>query len=178
MTRAMAALLSIRNNNQGEAESAPLCLKRFKYSGKMHLMKNPHAVALGRLGGLKGGARGGRARAKSLPARRRQDIARDAAIARWSRVPELLGVLFPGYRLGDLKLPNDLDLVMLHVLTRGAAQHRRWLVGRFGDEKIRHWIQGAQGRGLTVRQMAPWIPASVARRWQASNPYALIWENR
>jgi hypothetical protein len=42
--------------------------------------KNPHAMALGRLGGLKGG----RARAEKLSARRRRQIARQAAIARWS----------------------------------------------------------------------------------------------
>jgi len=42
--------------------------------------KNPHAMALGRLGGLKGG----RARAEKLSARRRREIARQAAIARWS----------------------------------------------------------------------------------------------
>lgn len=44
--------------------------------------KNPAAVALGRLGGLKGG----KARAKKLSARRRKEIARRAAKARWSGV--------------------------------------------------------------------------------------------
>jgi hypothetical protein len=42
--------------------------------------KNPAAVALGRLGGLKGG----RARADKLSAKRRKDIAKRAAQARWS----------------------------------------------------------------------------------------------
>jgi len=42
--------------------------------------KNPHAVALGRLGGLKGG----KARAKTLTANRRSEIARLAAKKRWS----------------------------------------------------------------------------------------------
>lgn len=41
--------------------------------------KNPHAVALGRLGGEKGG----RARAKKLSAHRRSQIARVAANVRW-----------------------------------------------------------------------------------------------
>jgi hypothetical protein len=41
--------------------------------------KNPAAVALGRLGGLKGG----HARAKSLTKKRRQEIARKAAQSRW-----------------------------------------------------------------------------------------------
>jgi hypothetical protein len=43
---------------------------------------NPHAAALGRLGGLKGGP----ARAASLSAKRRREIARAAARARWKKV--------------------------------------------------------------------------------------------
>ena len=43
--------------------------------------KNPAAVALGRLGGLKGG----KARAESLSMKRRKAIAQKAAIARWSK---------------------------------------------------------------------------------------------
>jgi hypothetical protein len=43
--------------------------------------RNPAAVALGRLGGL----RGGRARAKSLSGRRRSEIAKIAAAARWKK---------------------------------------------------------------------------------------------
>ena len=43
--------------------------------------KNPAAVALGRLGGLKGG----KARAESLSKKKRADIARIAAAARWKK---------------------------------------------------------------------------------------------
>lgn len=43
--------------------------------------KNPAAVALGRLGGL----RGGRARAEKLSAKARKAIASKAARARWNR---------------------------------------------------------------------------------------------
>lgn len=43
--------------------------------------KNPAAVALGRLGGMKGG----KARAIRLTANRRSEIARKAAEARWRR---------------------------------------------------------------------------------------------
>jgi hypothetical protein len=43
--------------------------------------KNPHAAALGRLGGLKGG----RVRAERLSPARRREIARRAAEARWRR---------------------------------------------------------------------------------------------
>jgi hypothetical protein len=43
--------------------------------------KNPHAVALGRLGGLKGGT----ARKHKLSAKRRKEIAQNAAKARWKK---------------------------------------------------------------------------------------------
>lgn len=43
--------------------------------------KNPHAVALGRLGGLKGG----KARAKKMTPEQRREIARKAADTRWHK---------------------------------------------------------------------------------------------
>jgi hypothetical protein len=43
--------------------------------------KNPHAVALGRLGG----AKGGKARAEKLTPEQRKEIAKKAAKARWSK---------------------------------------------------------------------------------------------
>lgn len=46
--------------------------------------KNPAAVALGRLGGLKGG----KARAEKLSKKRRSDIAKRAAAARWATKPK------------------------------------------------------------------------------------------
>lgn len=44
--------------------------------------KNPAAVALGRLGGLKGG----KARAEKLSAKKRKEIAQKAANSRWSKI--------------------------------------------------------------------------------------------
>jgi len=46
--------------------------------------KNPHAVALGRKGGLKGGP----ARAQKLTAKQRSESARKAARARWKQEKE------------------------------------------------------------------------------------------
>jgi len=43
--------------------------------------KNPHAVALGRLGGLKGG----KARIAQLTAEERRELARKAVRARWDK---------------------------------------------------------------------------------------------
>ena len=46
-----------------------------------HIVKNPAAVALGRLSGLKGG----KARAANLTKARRVEIAKKAALARWGK---------------------------------------------------------------------------------------------
>ena len=43
--------------------------------------RNPHAVALGRLGGLKGG----KARAESLTPERRKEISKKAIETRWGK---------------------------------------------------------------------------------------------
>jgi len=43
--------------------------------------KNPHAVALGKMGGSKGG----KTRAARLTAERRREIARKAVLARWAK---------------------------------------------------------------------------------------------
>ncbi len=57
----------------GEAEDEPIT----------ETEKNPHAVALGRLGGL----RGGKARAERLAPAKRSEIARAAARSRWNKRP-------------------------------------------------------------------------------------------
>jgi hypothetical protein len=48
-----------------------------------HKGKNPAAVALGKLGG----AKGGKARAEALSPRKRKMIAKKAAMARWGKTP-------------------------------------------------------------------------------------------
>lgn len=50
-------------------------------TGQTASVKNPAAVALGRLGGLKGG----KARAEKLSKKQKKLIARRAATARWSK---------------------------------------------------------------------------------------------
>jgi hypothetical protein len=55
--------------------------ERIAVVGKKVAPKNPHAVALGRLGGLKGGP----ARAGALTPQRRREIALQAIQTRWRR---------------------------------------------------------------------------------------------
>ena len=57
-------------------------VKATSHEVTVDLAKNPAAVALGRLGGLKGGV----ARAKKLTPKQRKEIAEKAAASRWSKV--------------------------------------------------------------------------------------------
>ena len=62
----------------------PVChapTERMRVRRRLPREPNVHAAALGRLGGLKGGP----ARAAALSPRRRREIARTAAAARWKR---------------------------------------------------------------------------------------------
>lgn len=76
--------------------------------------KNPHAVALGRLGG----AKGGRARARALTAGRRREIARQAAAARTS----------------------SLSAQQRRELARRAAQ-ARWSTATPAAATVRNWLR-------------------------------------
>jgi len=62
-----------------EAATSPIPSK--ESVAKTSKQKNPAAVALGKLGGLKGG----RARAEKLTAKKRSEIAKKAAISRWKK---------------------------------------------------------------------------------------------
>ena len=57
---------------------------QIKFEG-MSKPKNPHAVALGKMGGSKGG----KVRAAKLTPQQRSDIARKAVLARWAKVKKL-----------------------------------------------------------------------------------------
>jgi len=56
-------------------------MRRLALSVPMAKEKNPHAVALGRLGGLKGG----KARIAKLTPEERRELARKAVVARWAK---------------------------------------------------------------------------------------------
>lgn len=61
--------------------AAKILRKTTESYSQPEVVKNAAAVALGRLGGLKGG----KARAKALSARKRSAIAKKAAATRWKK---------------------------------------------------------------------------------------------
>lgn len=70
------AVTAFRVMQQATGDTKPPAEKSLDTTGK-----NPNAVALGRLGGKKGGP----ARAAKLTPEQRRDIARKAAVVRWNR---------------------------------------------------------------------------------------------
>jgi hypothetical protein len=137
-------------------------------------MKNPHAVALGRLGGAKGGL----ARAKALSPRRRREIAkhaaaararalspserqavaRRAAAARWSpksrirtaaEAPAAVRSLLESYDPAQLRWArlNHRYIIVREVLLRGDDRAVSWLRDLLFPREIRDLIGRHRGAG-------------------------------
>lgn len=70
-----------RSSSKDVNQLAASILAAASGGGKAQPAKNPAAVALGRLGGLKGG----KARAEALTKSKRSEIAKKAAAARWAK---------------------------------------------------------------------------------------------
>lgn len=69
------------SSKQDENQIAASIIDQVTEAATKNPSKNPAAVALGRLGGLKGG----HARAKKLSSKRRKEIAHKAAAKRWKK---------------------------------------------------------------------------------------------
>lgn len=141
-------------------------------------MKNPHAVALGRLGGAKGGP----ARAKALSARRRSqiakraaaaralsmtpadrhDLARRAAVARWSNqsgivtaldAPAAVRRLLKRYGPGRLRWANEDHryVVVREIFLRGDARALHWLRSVLSARTTRELVRSYRGAGCDER---------------------------
>ena len=70
-----------KRSSKGKRDINQTAFAVVQQATQTELAKNPAAVALGRLGGLKGG----KARKESLSAKRRVEIAKKAAVTRWKR---------------------------------------------------------------------------------------------
>jgi hypothetical protein len=80
--RAFDSVARLTGTLQASEQDVPLAIPDVAREEKEERPeKNPAAVALGRLGGLKGG----KARLTKLTAERRREIAKAAAVARWSK---------------------------------------------------------------------------------------------
>jgi hypothetical protein len=97
-------------------------------------------------------------------------------------LPEVLRPLFWEYDFDVLSWETDRDLVIARILARGDLAALRWLRAQLGDEAIRVWIEGRQGRGLTPQQLRFWedllgIPHRRVSAWLAA-PSRQVWDRR
>jgi hypothetical protein len=139
------------------------------------MAKNVHAVALGKLGGAKGGrARakalgprrrreiaklGAVARSGSLSASKRQRIARRAAQARWARLrivtatdaPECVTQLLKTYDPAELDwmVDDHRYAVVREIILRGSTEARRWLARVLRRTEVRALLSQYRGAGCT-----------------------------
>lgn len=136
--------------------------------------KNPHAVALGRLGGLVGGparakvlsakrrreiaTRAGSARATALSAAERATLARRAARARWSAArsvksgadaPQSVRRLLKSYEPSDLDWsePDHRYVIVREILLRGDEDAARWLRMVLNRNQVRALVRRYGGAG-------------------------------
>jgi len=145
------------------------------------LVKNPHAVALGKLGG----AKGGRARAAVLSSRRREEIARVAGAARWRSVPSedraaiarsaalvrwrraiekltaadapvAVQRLLKTYDPAALRWaePDDRHVIVREIVLKGNAAANRWLRRKLSRTEVRSLIRAYAGAGCNEPQRA------------------------
>ncbi len=147
--------------------------------GIEHPGKNPHAVALGRLGGAKGGparakalsarqrsqiaARAAIARSLSMSARERRELARRAAAARWAvrrsiatadEAPPYVRRLLGRYAPASLQWsePAHRYVVVREILLRGSERALGWLRGLLAPRDINDLVRLYAGAGCTDRE--------------------------
>jgi hypothetical protein len=147
----------------------------------MHVVKNPHAVALGRLGGVKGGpararalsakrrreiaSAAGTARFVNLSATARRDLARRAARARWAQrriivtardAPVEVRRLLKSYDHSALRWaePNDRYVIVREIIVRGDDGAKRWLRSVLRRDQVRELVRQYHGAGCSEPQRA------------------------
>jgi len=138
--------------------------------------KNPHAVALGRLGGMIGGparakalgatrrreiaTRGGLARTAALSSFERAALARRAAQSRWAAAravmsgadaPQSVRRLLKSYEPEALKWaePDHRYVIVREILLRGDAEAGRWLRTVLGRNQVRALVRRYEGAGVS-----------------------------
>ena len=74
--------------------------------------KNPHAIALGRRGGRKGGLR----RAARLTPERRKEIARKAVLTRWAKAKNLK---YPAVGIRSSRVSEPLEIAATEMTAKG-----------------------------------------------------------
>jgi hypothetical protein len=127
---------------------------------KLLTLNNPslrRTVSAGRKGGVQ--------RARNLSPPRRNEIARDAARARWGALPIRFRTFF--WNFDAVVLPDWKDCVLVNLLGVADNDVRDWLLSHFSIHEIRRWLSGRWGGGLSDVQLSHWVSARTIRAWRA-----------
>jgi len=86
------------------------------------------------------------------------------------RLPELLRPAFWDCEFGRLRWESDRELIVARVLAAGSWPMIRWLRDQLGDDGLREWMMGREGRGLTPKQIRFWhvlldLPSDQVADW-------------
>jgi len=123
------------------------------------------------------------------------EIARNAAAARWTKLPKLLRPLLWEHAVEEYRLPEKRDVVLVHVLAFGTDDQVNWARRRFGDKGIAEWLRRRDGWGIDRRRLHRWMtsaalhegvskggpltgrdaPEAVRRLLKTYQPAALLW---
>jgi uncharacterized protein DUF6922 len=97
-------------------------------------------------------------------------------------VPDLLSELFWDCKLDALQVPRDLPFIIGRVLVSGTWHQIQWLRETVGDDCLRQWILGREGRPLDPPQLRFWELILDLPSWQVDGWLACrsrgVWDQR
>ena len=81
-------------------------------------------------------------------------------------MPKWIHSVFLRDRPTLLRLPKDLDYVVVQVLKNGTPKQKAWLVERVGREMVVQCVRRARGSMFkTSAEVLEWVSRSTAWRW-------------
>ena len=138
---------------------------RYNFDARMTISK---LAIQGARGTVSAGRKGGIARARKLSPARRNEIAREAARARWGALPERFRPYF--WNFDSVVLPDWKDCVLVNLLGVADDDVRDWLLSHFSIHEIRRWLSSRKGGGLSDEQLSRWVGARTIAAWRSEAP--------
>ena len=89
-------------------------------------------------------------------------------------IPEGLRPFFWEVDFDRLSWSENFGYIVRRLLSVGGPEVIAWLRDAVGDESIRDEIAASKARGLTYRQVAPWVSRSLYESWIAEDPNRAI----
>ncbi len=91
-------------------------------------------------------------------------------------LPTFLRPYFWDAHFERLSLARNYGYVINRLLSVGTPKAVRWLRDQIGDDAIRDEVVRSKARGLSFRQVAPWVQRTEYERWLSEDPNRTIWQ--